>query len=79
MNPLFTISVAALENGQVAAVIKSLSENKAQGLQAPNMKLLMTRISRNIRKRYQMIQHFPKPELNILSGTAPVLWTPNGH
>lgn len=80
MNVLFSIQIAAMDNGQVCGVIKSISENKAQAIQAPNMKLLMTRISRNLRKRYQMIQHFPAPEPSrvLQPGEPQILWTPNG-
>lgn len=78
---MFTVAIAALDNGQVFAIIKSNQESKQQRFQAPNMKLLMTRVSQAIRKRYQMLQHFPKPAPpSILRpGEAQILWTPNGH
>jgi len=80
MNPTFLISIAEVGNGTVFAVIKSLNESKKMSIQAPNMKLLMSRISKDIRKRHQLLQRFPTPEPPKIMqpGEARVLWTPNG-
>jgi len=80
MNPTFLISIAEVGNGTVFAVIKSLNERKKRPVHASNMKLLMAKISKEVRKRHQLLQRFPAPEPPKIMqpGEARVLWTPNG-
>lgn len=81
MNPVFAITIAEMANGQFYAVIKSLEEQKARAIQAPSLKLLMTRIAKDVRKRHQLLQRFPTPRQSpiLQPGQAQILWTPNGH
>ena len=81
MTPMFIIRINQLENGQVNAFIQSLSETKAKRVQAPNMKLLMATVSKEVRKRNLLLKRFPKPEPKTIlaPNEAQILWTPNGH
>lgn len=59
MKKLFEIGIGRTANGKYIAAINSLTDNKHCAVDGDNMKLLMTKVSKRIRKKNLDIKLFP--------------------
>ena len=55
---IFAIDIGESETGLIA-VVKSLVENKAAVIKAPNMRLMMAEIGKIVKKRRSYLKRFP--------------------
>lgn len=58
----FVIEVGEDEHGLYYAIVKSVAEEKGRAVRAPNMRLLMTEVSKVVRKRSAHLHQFPLPD-----------------
>lgn len=63
---IFAIDIGETPTGLIA-VVKSLAENKAAVIKAPNMRLMMAEIGRIVKKRRSYLRRFPFIPSSILT------------
>lgn len=70
MKKLFEIGIGRASNGKYIAAINSLTDNKHCAVDGDNMKLLMTKVSKRIRKKNLDCRLFPLPEPRRVNGAV---------
>lgn len=71
MKKLFEIGIGYNpRTGQYVAVVNSLTDNQHCALAGENMRILMTKVAKRVRKKHLDIKLFPMPETKRANGSG---------